>query len=313
MKRFLLVFCSLILILTLTACDKQKKRAFDSDDHSNDDVSFDTQSVASVAVPAQKELMPACSGWSKTEVEQYFAGKYQVIFEYAHNETVPENYVVSQNHLGGTELQPNTSLTFVISLGKSPNPYGYSQKLVVTATGKSTATMQLMNFESGSWQLKYTCSATVGKNGIGYNYGEGKGITPAGTFKLGVILAETRPVNSAWPYITVTKQTCVVDDTASTYYNTIQNIQSLPSGTHYDTLGETIISGNTDFCIYIEHNGDGITNQNVVPGKGSAITICGKTSSLYATAGCIDIAHTDLIHILSLLDYSNQPHIEIIA
>ena len=311
MKRFLLVFCSLALILALTACDKSKRRSSAANDENEN--SSDAQSVASMTVPTQKELMPACNNWSKDDVEQYFAGKHQVIFEYAHNETVPKDCVISQNQLGGTELEPNASLIFVISLGKSPNPYGYSQKLVVTSTGKSTATMQLMNFEGGSWQLKYTCNATVGKNGIGYNYGEGKGITPAGTFKLGVILAETRPANAAWPYITVTKQTCVVDDTASTYYNTIQNIQSLPNGTHYDTLGETIISGNTDFCIYVEHNGDGITNQNVIPGKGSAITICGKTSSLYATAGCIDVAHTDLIHILSLMDYSNQPHIEITA
>lgn len=312
MKRFLLVFCSLVLFFSLTACDKQKKLTSIFSDY-KDESTYNAQTISSESIPVQKELMPACFNWSKDKVEQYFAGKYQVFFEYAHSETVPENCVVNQSHLGGTELEPNTILSFVISLGKSPNPYGYSQKLVVTSTGKSTATMQLMNFESGSWQLKYTCNATVGKNGIGSNYGEGKGITPTGTYKLGVILAETRPANSAWPYITVTKQTCVVDDTASTYYNTIQNINSLPSGTHYDTLGETIISGNTDFCIYIEHNGNGITNQNVVPGKGSAITICGKTSSLYATAGCIDIAHTDLIHILSLLEYNNQPHIEIIA
>ncbi len=208
-----------------------------------------------------------------------------------------------------TEIPQEDDSSLVDEEVECPSPY--SQKLVLNAhSGLSNATMQLMNWEDGDWKSVYTCKATVGKDGIGSNYGEGKSVTPAGTYKLGVILCTTAPGNN-WPYRIVTSKTCIVDDTGSTYYNTIQNIDSLPSNVHVDRIGNTIINGNSHQCMYIEHNGDGISNEGVVAGKGSAITICGRTKSLSATAGCVDVSASDLVNIISKMDYNNNPHIEI--
>ena len=193
------------------------------------------------------------------------------------------------------------------------NPYPYSQKILLTASkGSSNATMQLMNYENGDWKTTYTCNATVGKDGIGSNYGEGKSVTPAGIYKLGVILCTTKPANN-WPYRIVSSKTCIVDDVNSTLYNTIQDVDSLSSNVHVDRIGNTIINGNSQQCMYIEHNGDGISNEGVVAGKGSAITICGRKTSLTATAGCVDIAALDLRNIISQMNYNNNPHIEIVV
>ncbi len=213
------------------------------------------------------------------------------------------------------EEEPSTSQDETKDDGISKpqeNPYSYSQKLLLTTSyGSSNATMQLMNWENGNWESVYSCKATIGKNGAGSNYGEGKKITPTGIYKLGVILCKSEPGNN-WPYRIVNTKTCIVDDTASQYYNTIQNADSIPKNISVDRIGETIINGNSEQCIYIEHNGNGLTSEGVVKGKGSAITICGKTTSLYATAGCVDISAYDLKNIISRMNYNNNPHIEIV-
>jgi L,D-peptidoglycan transpeptidase YkuD (ErfK/YbiS/YcfS/YnhG family) len=234
-------------------------------------------------------------------------------FTYQPNDSIQKDSVIMQGVEVGTPLKDDTILVFSLSAGITECPYPYSQKLLLTATGGSShATMQLQNWEDGDWKTVYTCKATIGKNGAGPNYGEGKGITPTGVFKLGVILCQTPPANN-WPYRTVTTKTCIVDDTASPLYNTIQNTDAIPAGTHVDTIGDTILNGNTHQCIYIQHNGDGLSNSGVVAGKGSAITVCGKTSSLYPTNGCVDVAAADLSALLAKMDYQDNPHIEIVV
>ena len=117
--------------------------------------------------------------------------------------------------------------------------------------------------------------------------------------------------NNNWPFRLVSSNTCIVDDVNSRYYNTIQSINSLPYGTHYDAIGNKLVKGYSNICIYIEHNGNGLDSNNVVPGKCSVITICGQASSISPTAGCVDISSSDMLRLISLLDYSKDPHIEI--
>ncbi len=257
--------------------------------------------------------MPSCIGWPMDKVKDYFRSKdCEIKFEYVYNSDVAANCVIKQTIEPGSELTPGCTIIFEMSNGEGDSPVEYQQKIVVTGSkNSSNATLKLMIWENGAWETQYTCFATVGKNGLGDDYGEGKGVTPIGVFKLGVVLSESSIYNSTWPNRIVSEDTCIVDDSASTYYNTIRNISDLPSDVHYDDIGNTIINGNSDKVMYIEHNGNGIDSEGVVPGKGSAITICGKTSDLYATAGCIDISAGDFNSILSLLDYSMNPHIEI--
>lgn len=307
MKRFTLVLC-VLLCVTLTACSGPIDllapfRFIPGFGHRVEQTKGNSATA-----------MPDCSGWTKQEVEEYFGERgYTVGFTYQPSDSIQKDTVIMQGVEVGAPLQQDTILVFILSQGVTECPYAYSQKLLLTvAKGSTRGTMQLQNWQDGGWQTQYTCAATVGKNGAGANYGEGKGVTPVGVFKLGVILCQTPPAGN-WPYRTVSTNTCIVDDTASPLYNTIQNKADLPAGTHVDTIGDTIINGNTHQCMYIEHNGDGLSASGVVAGKGSAITVCGKTTSLYATNGCVDISAGDLSAILAKLNYQNNPHIEIVV
>ena len=256
--------------------------------------------------------MPECVGWTKTRVEEYFSSYDNITFTYEYSYSVAKDNVISQNISAFSEVTPASEIAFVISLGPDICPEDYRQKIVVTGSANShNAKMELFSWKNGGWKSEYSCNATVGKNGIGSNYGEGKGVTPKGIFKLGVILAKEPLTSTAWEVKVVDKNTCVVDDPSSPYYNMIVNKNILPSGVHYDTVGKTIINGYSTMCMYIEHNGDGLSSDNVEPGKGSAITICGKPKKLAATAGCIDISSEDLENIINKLDFTAEPHIEI--
>ena len=109
----------------------------------------------------------------------------------------------------------------------------------------------------------------------------------------------------------VTKETCVVDDTNSGYYNMIMEKSSIPSGTHYDNIGKGLTNGTTYATIYIEHNGDGFSSQNVVRNKGSAIGVRGQYIALKPNYGDVDISASDMRDLLSRLDASKSPMIEI--
>lgn len=231
--------------------------------------------------------------------------------EYENSDTIPKNSVIQQDYSAGTTVDVGSTITLTVSKGPSVCPYDYSQLVqVVGSSNSSSATLTLYNWGDGEWQPKFTCDAKVGKNGIGYGYGEGKSITPEGLFKLGVVLSASTP-NTTMPYYKVTANTCVVDDTSSYLYNTICDISSLPKGTSYDPIGKTITNGTVTECIYIEHNGNGYTSENVVLGKGSVITICGCTGTLNSTYGCVDITSSDMKTLLSLLEVSKNPQIDI--
>lgn len=258
--------------------------------------------------------MPNCEGWNYLDAVDYLEPiGCEVKYEYVFNDTVPAEVIIQQTVPEGTLLNAYSVVEFTVSKGADICPYAYRQKITVTAlAGSRSAQLVLYDWENGGWVSKYTCAATVGKNGIGSNYGEGKCYTPKGTFKLGVALSQDPIGNDAWPVRYVTYDTCVVDDTDSPYYNTIQSISALPYGVGYDAVGKTLISGDTDIFLYIEHNGNGLTSEGVVRGKGSVITLCGRRSGYSAHAGgCVDITQWDMNALIQLLDYSKNPHIEI--
>ena len=273
-----------------------------------------TTAPMAVATEPETPTMPNCEGWTYQAAVAYFeAIGCETVCEYVFDDAVPADTIITQTLPEGTPLDAQSVILFTVSKGADICPYAYSQKVTVTApAGSTSAQLVLYAWENGNWVCKYTCAATVGRNGIGSNYGEGKGYTPMGTFKLGVALSQNRIGNTAWPIQYVTTDTCIVDDASSRLYNTIQSVSSLPSGVHYDPIGKTLVSGSTDVCLYIEHNGNGLTSDNVVAGKGSAITLCGKRNGYDPhTAGCVDISQANMHELLSLLDYTCNPHIEI--
>ncbi len=232
-----------------------------------------------------------------------------VEIEYEYSDRVEKNLVIKQDIPSGSQISKDDTVTLTVSKGAR-----YSQKVVVTneaSSNVSRGTLELKELNNGEWKTIFACSASMGSNGIGENYGEGKSVTPKGIFKLGVVFtAKSIDTNMNVHY--VNRNTCIVDDPNSQYYNTIQEKSNLPAGINsVDSIGDTILDGYDSALIFIEHNGDGYSSDNVVKGKGSVITICGRNSTLSPTLGCIDISSGDMSTLLSYLDADKNPHIQI--
>ena len=266
-----------------------------------------------VSVDAPAGRMPQCVGASYEDAVAALnkAGILATV-AYAYSSDVEAGYVISQSIPVDTVPEKGTVVEICVSKGvPEGNPDGYDQKVVVTAaSGSSYGKLTLYNWEDGQWVKDFSCDATVGKNGISSNYGEGKKRTPKGTFKLGVALSSGSIGNDGWPYEKTTKDTCIVDEPLSAYYNTIQSIKDLPKGVSYDPVGKTL-ANSSNILIFIEHNGDGYTSDDVVAGKGSVITICGKKTAIKPTAGCVDISSANMKKLIQKLDYSKKTVIEI--
>lgn len=228
--------------------------------------------------------------------------------ETAISDTVERDVVMEQSVAADSKVAPQTEVVLTVSEGNGC-PYEYSQKVTVSAgAGSSSGTLTLYNWENGGWVSKFSCACAVGKNGIGSNYGEGQGVTPLGTFKLGFVLANVDPQNGM-EFKMASSTTAIVDDVNSPLYNTLVDTSQI-GDVSADHVGSNIVNGKLSCVIFIEHNGNGITSDGVVPGKGSVITICGNYRDFSSTAGCIDITASNMTTLLGLLDGTKNPYIE---
>ncbi|MBR2714866.1 MAG: PASTA domain-containing protein, partial [Ruminococcus sp.] len=255
-------------------------------------------------------------GWKSADaIEDLNSNDIEYSVEYEFSSVVAKDIVISHTPSAGETIYKGDEVVLTISKGEDKCPYEYSQKVVVSApSGSSNATLKLCNWDDGEWVDAFKCSAKVGKDGISNTYGEGIATTPKGEFKLGVIITTDSQLsnidNSLWPVQPADKNTCIVDDSYSPYYNMIKDIRELPSGTSYDPTGKHLTNGDCSAMMFIEHNGDGYSSDNVIAGSGSAITICAMNYSISATYGCIDISSSDFFTLVSKLDYTKNTHIE---
>ena len=256
-------------------------------------------------------LMPNCENKKYSTVKAQLEGMGIKINEsYEFSDEVEKDYVIYQMDAEGSQLQKGDTVSLTISKGSDKCPYEYEQKLTVTASsGSSYATAVLYEWQEGDWSKIATYDATVGSNGIG-NTREGSSTSPKGIHKLGVVLSSSS-VSTNMDTYSATSNTCVIDDTGSSYYNQIMEKSSVPSGTHYDNIGKGLTDGTTYATIYIEHNGSGFSSANVVSGNGSAIGLRGQNGSLSPTYGDVDISASDIRDLLSKLDYNKKPVIEL--
>lgn len=211
-----------------------------------------------------------------------------------------------------TTEAPTTEATTEATTEEVKSPYEYSQKVTVTAhAGSTSGTLTVYNWENGDWAEKFSCGCKLGKNGIGSDYGEGKGVTPMGTFKLGFVMANVNPDNGM-DFKLASSTLGIVDDAESELYNTLVDTTQV-GDVSVDRIGNNIVSGKLKAIIFIEHNGDGSSSEGVTPGKGSVITICGNYNydEISGTAGCIDVDAKDMTEVLSVLDGNLNPYIEI--
>lgn len=183
------------------------------------------------------------------------------------------------------------------------------QQYIFAYCSGNSVTLTLYEKIDDVWTEQMVIGGVCGENGITYNKVDGDGKTPAGEFDLTFCYGISKPdtkLNFEW----VDTNTVWVNDPESDYYNTIQSqnidgawksAESLYDGYFY--------GGEHNYCINIAANGDGVTPGSAVAGKGSIITICGKTTPLTPTQGCIDIPAVDMLSLLGYLDSSKNPEI----
>ena len=288
-----------------TSSHKHTKDKSDPREGTEKETEAETEAIAEMIE------IPECENMSFKEIKAELEGLGLIVEEeHAFSDSVEKDRVISQSVPQGTKVEAGSTIILTVSDGENTSPYEYDQKLTVTVSeGSSYGSAVLYEWKNGDWAKIATYSASVGSNSVG-NAREGSSTTPQGVFKLTTVLS-AYSVDTTLRTYKVTSSTCVIDDPDSPYYNQIMDKGSVPSGTSYDTIGKGLTDGSTYATIYIEHNGSGFSSENVVPGRGSAIGLRGQNSSLSATYGDVDISASDMRDLLSKLDATKNPVIEI--
>ena len=264
--------------------------------------------VQPVATPSNEVTLTNVSGKSLADAKSALEAQgLKVATEEETSESVAKGSVIRQIPAGGTTLTKGSTVTLYVSKGSAKNPDPYDQKLVVTAgAGSSYAQMVLYQWGNGQWEQLFSCSSTVGKEGINSNNYEYNTMTPKGAFPLGVVLTAAS-VNTGLDVYASDSNTVVCDDPSRPeLYNQIGPRSKFGSA-HIDPVGEKLTNGQNNALIFIQHNGSGFSSDNVDTGNSSVITICGCYDAIAPTNGCIDIRASDMNTLLSLLDKNKKP------
>lgn len=284
--------------------DNEENSKFDTESNLEENTNY-TENLS-----IERDIVPDVVKQEAEEAKRILANNdflYEISYDYS--DTVKEGCVISQSPKGGEEAYVGTRVKIVISNGPEirPSPEYYSQKIVLKTKG-SYATMVLFTWNGKEWESQfYTSNVRIGENGAGYNYGEGRKITPKGTYNLGFCYGLVRP-DTGLRFKELTPSSVFVDDPLSLYYNMLVDKDILIDGISYENTYEQFKTKNYySTCIFIEHNGDGETIGTAIPYMGSVITICGKNGSLNSTFGCIDISSNDMEILLSYLDEDLSP------
>ncbi|MDQ0154262.1 S-layer homology domain-containing protein [Robertmurraya andreesenii] len=175
------------------------------------------------------------------------------------------------------------------------------QRIIVTATSKTTANVQLQQRNGTKWQnVNTSYKAVIGKNGIGKTK-EGDGKTPTGTYLLGTAFGWGSAIsNLSYPFKKATAHDYWVDDVTSSDYNQWVNYNGDPikRWKSYEKMTHPLYK----YGVIVRYNDDPI-----ISGKGSAIFLHTKNSTTNYTLGCIALNESDLITILKWLNETKKP------
>lgn len=155
------------------------------------------------------------------------------------------------------------------------------QIVLVDYKSGSSATLSIHEKRSGVWTQLYSCSAYLGRNGIGKTK-EGDGKTPTGTFNLTSPFGIKANPGANSEYTQVTKYHYWCGTSGSEYYNQLVDMRE--TNRKYTSADEYLINykGVYNYCMFIDYNANGEA------GKGSCIFLhC--TGSKKSTAGCIAV------------------------
>lgn len=175
------------------------------------------------------------------------------------------------------------------------------QRITVTSTSKTTATVQLQQLSGDKWQnVNKPYQALIGKNGIGKTK-EGDGKTPTGTFALGTGFGWGQPIhNPNYPFKKATANDYWIDDASSKDYNQWVTYSGDPKKKwkSFERMNHTLYK----YGVVIRYNDDPI-----IPGRGSAIFLHTKNASTKHTLGCIALNEGDLITVMKWLNSDKNP------
>ncbi len=243
--------------------------------------------VAFPTLFGSSELMPASSPPNDKDVAVQPDGTSNF------GTTVPTGQTVSEN-LTPPEIYPVDETC---------------QQYIFAYCSDSSVTLTLYEKVNNDWVEQIVIQGVCGINGITYNKSDGDGKTPAGEFDLTFCYGISKP-DTKLDFQWVDANTVWVNDPDSEYYNTLQSTVIDGAWKSAESLYNGYFSnGEHNYCINIAANGDGITMGSAAPGKGSLITICGRTTPLTKTQGCIDVSAEDMLALLDLLDSSKNPEI----
>lgn len=155
------------------------------------------------------------------------------------------------------------------------------QIVLVEFQSGSQAKLSIHEKQDGAWKQLYSCSADVGKNGIGKTR-EGDHKTPTGTYNLTKPFGIKADPGANMSYTKVTEHHYWCGTSGSKYYN--QMIDTRKVDRACTSSDEYLLGYGSvyNYCMFIDYNASGVA------GKGSCIFLHCKGSNRY-TAGCIAV------------------------
>ncbi|VVM05083.1 hypothetical protein MAMT_00451 [Methylacidimicrobium tartarophylax] len=207
-------------------------------------------------------------------------------------------------------------------------PFRLEQRILVVVSQSNSWQGRLSCWErvlpGGGWKRDgEVIPVLLGRNGVAWGSGlhppqsglqkeEGDGRTPAGCFRLGLILgiAPSLPAGAKWRlYHQKSPQDAWIENPELPQYNhlvTISNGADLPDWFEGERLH--IEDPVLEWMVFVEHNYP-VSH----PGGGSAIFLHGRYGERAATSGCLALEKKNLLSLIQWLDPRGDPELVVLT
>lgn len=217
---------------------------------------------------------------------------------------------IPQSTVSSEPAESRPEKTASSAAASEAKPAWGQQEILVTPSGGGTAVLTLRQRYGEGWEILYTCTAAIGRNGTTTSPQEGDGKTPAGTFPVEFCYGLEQP-ETGIPFVQVEPDSIWVDDGNSPYYNCLTTQAEAGNVSHEDTYSQ-FTRGFYTVNIFFANNGDGQTPSSATPGAGSVRVLEGYTKALEPTNGDIKIASEDMEQLLQHLDAAYDPVVTVL-
>lgn len=183
------------------------------------------------------------------------------------------------------------------------------QQVILANCDGSYVVLDFYEYVDGQWVHRLNTNGRCGENGTTLSKIDGDSCTPEGEFALTFCCGISKP-DTKLDFQWIDADTVWVNDPESVYYNTIQSSSIKGEWQSAENMYSDYFSdGSHTYCVNIASNGDGLTRGEAVAGMGAVVTLCGRTTNLKATDGCIDIPSEQMSGLLKYLDSNKNPEI----